>query len=144
MQFQVIKKDSAEHAQFDQFLAANAGNFDYNGLAEAVNGMDIGDILSFEYRAGKTSTLREALVQRGLSSGVDFAVTGAYKGETADGKADKDSPFIVVLKRLTNKTAEKIVPKQRGRQAAAAAAGEAGAAAPAADAAAPAKPAKKK
>lgn len=130
--FNKISKGSDAYAKAVETFDALVDRFDYDGMAKAYNDLAIGEILTFDYKRGKASVVRQQMEKRGLTNGADFDVRSAAQ----EGNEDTAT---VLIQRNSDKPAGAVQHAARGRKpgsttAPAAAATAATAGAPAADA----------
>jgi hypothetical protein len=109
-QFTKIAPNDPNFLKLETELSTLNDRFDYDGLAKALDGSEVGGIIQFEYPEGKMSVIAKQLEKRGLQRSLDFVVQAAEVG----GKNN------VYVKKLTTKASQAVVVKKREKPAAAA------------------------
>ena len=101
MQFKTISATDPSYVGLKDQLAKLNDRFDYDALANAYNGLTVGQIVSFEYKEGKASIVAKHLEKRGLTRGVDLEVESAVDPTTKKN--------VVFITRLTDKKTQALV-----------------------------------
>jgi len=110
--FNKITKESANfEAVAKTFETLGGDRFDWDGLAREFNALESGELVTFEFRAGKSSAVKNNLEKRGLQNGIDFTL------RTADKKDDAENQ-LVFLRRESDKAPTAIVRTPRAAKAA--------------------------
>ena len=86
-----------------------ADRFDFEALAAEYNELAPQEMVSFEYKKGKSSQVRAQLARRGLTPGVDFDVRSANI-------ANNEEVALVTVMRLSAKAPVKPTPIPRKKK----------------------------
>jgi hypothetical protein len=116
-QFTKIAPNDPNFLKLETELSTLNDRFDYDGLAKALDGSEVGGIIQFEYPEGKMSVIAKQLEKRGLQRSLDFVVQAAEVG----GKNN------VYVKKLTTKASQAVVVEKPAAAAGATGAAAAGA-----------------
>ena len=112
MKFETITADSPNFNAFVEVISTQPAprfEFDYNGLAEAINAAPVGSILKFPLPQKRIKSVTDQLARRGLGRGTDYTITVANAAEEGQPVLE-----VALLQRVSDAQAE-ILEVRRGR-----------------------------